>query len=157
MSACIEWTGAITAAGYGVLRVGDHPEYAHRIAYEEAFGPIPEGLEIDHVRKRGCRLRHCVNPEHLEAVTHAENMRRGYWGIKAECPQGHLYNEANTIKGAKGGRQCRACKEQRQAARRAGPARSKTPENRLASGHCRPCNNIKQSAYKARKRAGANA
>lgn len=48
-------------------------EYAHRLAYERAFGPIPTGMQIDHL----CRVRECVNPDHLEVVSHTENVRRG--------------------------------------------------------------------------------
>lgn len=50
---------------------------AHRVAYEVFIGPIPVGLTIDHVWNRGCRFRHCVNPLHLEPVTHRENILRG--------------------------------------------------------------------------------
>lgn len=60
-------------AGYTKLEVGDHYEYAHRFAYESFIGPIPPGLQIDHL----CRVRTCFNPEHLEAVTSEENTRRG--------------------------------------------------------------------------------
>lgn len=76
-SACWLWTKARNAGGYGSIGRLHHPNpqrhyLAHRYAYEEAFGPIPEGASIDHL----CHVRACVNPAHLEAVTHTENMRR---------------------------------------------------------------------------------
>ena len=81
------------------------------MAFEDANGPIPEGLELDHL----CRVPACVNPLHLEAVTHAENMARGIrFDVGAaqravtHCPKGHPYSEANTYRYA-GERACRAC------------------------------------------------
>lgn len=79
---------------------------AHRVAYEEIMGPVPEGLELDHL----CRTRSCVNPSHLEPVTHRENMNRGDVATrrKTHCPKGHPYDEENT--GIYNGyRNCRAC------------------------------------------------
>lgn len=75
--ACWPWTAGIcTRTGYGNIWWLGRAQSAHRIAYELAIGPIPPGLTVDHVEARGCTLRHCVNPAHLEAVTQAENNRR---------------------------------------------------------------------------------
>lgn len=68
---CWPWT-ASTANGYGVLMVNKRREYAHRLSYARFNGPIPDGLDIDHI----CRNRTCINPDHLEPVTRGENVRR---------------------------------------------------------------------------------
>jgi len=72
-SGCWEWTSNITGAGYGSLSLGAGKNgYAHRYSYELMRGSIPDGLTIDHL----CRNTRCVNPDHLEPVTQAENNRR---------------------------------------------------------------------------------
>jgi hypothetical protein len=73
-SGCWVWGGPRTELGYGVLWANTRPRSrkAHRVVYEIHRGPIPAGLELDHL----CRNPSCVNPDHLEPVTHAENMRR---------------------------------------------------------------------------------
>lgn len=110
---CWRWKGAIVGGengGYGQFRVGDRRIVAHRVAYELLVGPIPEGLELDHL----CRNRWCVNPAHLEPVTHLENMRRApRWqdkNIKTHCIRGHEYTPENTYVNKKtGARRCRMC------------------------------------------------
>src|ERR1700743_2238118 len=84
---CWNWTGSLTDAGYGrIRRKGFKEKLAHRILYEMVIGPIPAGLELDHI----CRNRSCVRPDHVEPVTHAENMRRAavtsQW---THCSRGH--------------------------------------------------------------------
>jgi hypothetical protein len=110
---CWLWTGFLDRYGYGQISVQNRREKAHRAAYEAFVGPIPDGLVIDHT----CRVRRCVNPAHLEPVTHAENVRRGIApnARKTQCPKGHVYDDANTYRAA-GRRDCRACR--REATRR---------------------------------------
>lgn len=86
---CWEWQAGLAArGGYGQYR-GDAgvPKHAHREAWERMVGPIPEGRELDHL----CRNPLCVNPDHLEPVTHAENMRRtrGTRPAVTHCRNGH--------------------------------------------------------------------
>lgn len=124
---CWLWTGQVRTNGYGQAPTGKRKgrAAAHRFVYEFHMGPIPEGLELDHL----CSTPLCVNPEHLEPVTHAENVRRGRSGahnkVKTACPQGHKYDEVNT-KWYQGRRYCRACAnadgKRRRAAKRAVPS-----------------------------------
>ena len=69
---CWLWTGALAPNGYGVGWNGERTRQAHRLVYELLVGPIPEGKHLDHL----CCVRNCVNPDHLEPVTQAENNRR---------------------------------------------------------------------------------
>lgn len=98
---CWNWLAAANELGYGRFE----ERAAHRVAYELLSGPIAEGLELDHL----CRNPSCVRPDHLEPVTHAENMRRAY-AEQDRCKQGHLFDEANTYVSPTGRRKCRACR-----------------------------------------------
>lgn len=124
---CWLWTGYIMPNGYGSQTVLGRSVYAHRYAYELAVGPIPKGLEIDHL----CRVRRCVNPAHLEPVTRQVNTLRGtssaaYYALRTSCELGHPFNEANTRVDAENKRHCRTCvreyARQRRAAVAAGAA-----------------------------------
>lgn len=71
---CWVWQGATNKGGYGRIHVNKKPIVVHRFAYEFYKGTIPPGLEVDHL----CRVPQCCNPDHLEAVTKGENMRRAW-------------------------------------------------------------------------------
>jgi len=103
--------------GYGRFGYDKRVELAHRVAYWHWVGKIPKGLELDHL----CRTRHCVNPNHLEAVTQQENIRRGEAGkitgarqrAKIHCKHGHKFTPQNTYHRSSGGRSCITCMHQR--------------------------------------------
>lgn len=117
---CWTWLGRVNNAGYGSIRImgrAASPMLVHHFAYELLVGSIPQGGEIDHL----CKNRRCVNPTHLEVVTHSENCKRGNSGLawalhqraKTHCPKGHPYDLFNTYYDKNGGRQCRICKSER--------------------------------------------
>jgi HNH endonuclease len=85
-SGCWVWTGAKAGSGYGqVYRAGKN-WLAHRAVWEILVGPIPQGMQLDHVKVRGCTVRSCCNPAHLEIVTRLENMKRqGEGNITCYC------------------------------------------------------------------------
>lgn len=103
---CWLWQGVLDDYGYGRFWLHGKEFQAHRVLYEVAHGPIPKGLVIDHI----CRVKHCVNPDHLEAVTQKENTLRGLRGRQiTHCMRGHEFTETNTRTTADGRRVCRAC------------------------------------------------
>jgi hypothetical protein len=84
---CHIWTGAgVKDDGYGRMKVAGKTLLVHKVRWELERGPVPEGRELDHL----CRQRACSNPDHLEPVTRAVNLRRGLLGdLKTHCPKGH--------------------------------------------------------------------
>jgi len=111
---CWLWTACIQTGGYGLSWYNGRNVLAHRLSYELLKGEIPKGLTIDHL----CRVRHCVNPDHLEVVTNKENVLRGE-GLsainsrKTHCKRGHPLSGDNLYRHPKGERHCRACKKLR--------------------------------------------
>ena len=101
---CWLWTRSVNSSGYGQSFINGERRVVHRIAYELLVGPIPAGLQLDHL----CRVRTCVNPAHLEPVTQHQNMARGLWAMRTHCPSGHAYDDTNTNR-YRGRRYCRAC------------------------------------------------
>jgi hypothetical protein len=120
---CWEWAASLNMGGYGQYVLRRRHYVAHRFSYEQLAGPIPKGLHLDHL----CRVRHCVNPEHLEPVPQRINTLRGIGFAaqnyrKTHCVNGHEYNAENTYWRREGWRMCRPCS--READRRSWRARS---------------------------------
>lgn len=113
---CWLWTGYTSSDNYGRFNVGNHrPVLAHRFAYALSGGLIPDGLQLDHL----CRVRNCVNPDHLEVVTNRENTLRGLHGqLITHCPRGHEYTDVNTRFRKNGHRVCRTCHREGERLRR---------------------------------------
>lgn len=110
---CWLWTAA-TSTGYGRFWDGERLVQAHRWAYETLVAPVPEGLDLDHM----CRVRACVNPDHLQPVTRSTNLLRGNVGI----PRGYRFETCKSgrhpLQGpsadvqtySDGSRECRPCR-----------------------------------------------
>jgi hypothetical protein len=122
---CHHWTRDTTDKGYGRFWAAGRVTVAHRWAYAATYGEIPDGLEIDH----RCRNRACVNPDHLEAVTHRVNVLRSsnvaaLRAARTHCePAGHPLTGENVRRRKNGTRQCRACEAARRAARATNPGK----------------------------------
>lgn len=115
---CWLWTGGHNDRGYAKFSINGKSTYAHRWAYEHFVGPIPAGLYIDHL----CRTPGCVNPAHLEPVTHVENVSRGISPTaansrKTHCVHGHEFTPDNTMVERDGSRRCKTCHRRRNNAR----------------------------------------
>lgn len=133
---CWIWIGSRQGKGYGTFRIGSRTDgsrrsvLAHKFLFETIHGAVPTGLELDHL----CRVRACVNPDHLEAVGHNVNVQRGdspaqlraWQAAKTHCPHGHPYSGTNLyFAPGTAHRQCRACRSKNSADghRKAGDAR----------------------------------
>lgn len=117
-SGCWLFTGQTDRKGYARLKITGTTVsvFAHRYMWELVNGPVPEGLQLDHL----CRRRNCVNPAHLEPVTSLENSRRSpdWTGNRTHCPAGHPYSEENTLQVESRGMTTRTCRTCRIAANR---------------------------------------
>ena len=111
-SGCWLWLGAMTGNRYGSIKFKQKSAPVHRVSYTVFKGEIPAGFEIDHL----CRVKCCINPDHLEAVLHKVNLLRGKSpsannARKTHCSHGHAFTPENTyIQPSNGGRLCRICK-----------------------------------------------
>lgn len=109
---CWIWLGGKSSSGYGAFAPAFKERYvAHRFSYELVVGPIPANCDMDHL----CRNPPCVNPAHLEPVSHAENCRRGMGfsgrnARKVQCDAGHDLDGDNLYLDPKGRRQCKTCR-----------------------------------------------
>ena len=169
---CWLWTAYADKNGYGYMRVGNtevgrRTMAAYRFSYIIHKGPIPDGLCIDHL----CRVTNCVNPNHLEAVTHKVNILRGE-NISAKkakqthCKNGHPFSSENTYSPPKGGRVCRACMLNYGRAHYKPNPRIYVKRTHCARGHelvdgsyfveanggrrCKLCNTIRAREYRAK-------
>lgn len=124
LGACWLWTATSfpsKSGRYGKFNVTKRcPVLVHRWAWIDAYGPVPDGTELDHL----CRTTLCVRPSHLEAVPHRINALRGQSPAalaaqRSTCIHGHAYTPENTHVTIRGDRRCRMCARLRIRARRA--------------------------------------
>lgn len=127
---CWIWTGALTDKGYARIRHNKKLIRVHILLYERFIGAVPGGLELDHL----CRVKNCVRPEHMEAVTHQVNVARAY-AVKTHCPAGHPLSGENLLPREDGYRECLEChrrrgreSQRRRRARTGGERGPKTPK-----------------------------
>lgn len=156
-SGCWLWTGSCDPSGYGTLKLEGRTRRAHRLAYELLVGPIPDGLQLDHL----CRVRNCANPDHLEPVTNQENSRRGR-ALITHCPKGHPYSGDNLRlhvrkNGRDVNRECRECVRAAMARERP-PLALDDPRHGTVGGYtyhrCR-CAACKHAASQRRRKTAA--
>lgn len=144
---CWIWAGCLDGQGYSIIHAGGSRYFAYRAIYEMVYGPIPKELEIDHL----CHNRKCVRPDHLEAVTHAENMRRSaVYKQWTQCAKGHPLRGENLAPSNGGRFRCRTCKQER--------SRLDSAKN-IAMGLCKCGKNLEgkyKSCVKCRERALAS-
>ena len=112
-SGCWEWGKPNHNKGYGVLCYKYKRMYIHRFIYDYFYGNLKPNLQIDHL----CRNRLCVNPKHLEQVTHKTNTLRGFSfsainSRKTHCPKGHPYSGDNLCFDYRGTRRCKKCRSE---------------------------------------------
>lgn len=115
---CWTWTGCINSKGYGCVGVNGKSQLTHRVSYTLLIGPIPDGLQIDHL----CTNKRCCNPAHLEAVTGKVNAGRTWTATKTVCVKGHPLSGENLIIKKRGNRtpvrNCRICTNSARKAKR---------------------------------------
>jgi HNH endonuclease len=100
-----------STGSHGYAQIGWHHDrcrrvtLVHRVVWFARHGPIPEGMTIDHI----CRIRRCVNVDHLRLLSNVDNARDNGHARRTQCPKGHPYDEVNTYVDPKGHRRCRRC------------------------------------------------
>lgn len=138
-SGCWLWQGARDyKLGYGQIWFRKKREKAHRVFFMLSGNTIPQGTEIDHI----CRARQCVNPSHLRAVTHRENIIAAT-SLKTSCKHGHEFSPSNMCKSKSGYRICKKCRY----------LRIKAWRNR----HPEQATIVERNSYRLRKEAWINA
>lgn len=177
-SACLLWAKPY-GNGYGYLCLRGQRVLAHRVSFQLANGPIPDGKVIDHL----CGNTRCVHPDHLDAVDQRENVHRGYArsvsvarrNDKTHCKHGHEFTPENTYTRPDGKRSCRQCQRDREATKRAQRPKKQralkthckrghefTPENTYAydtpngkKRNCRKCLRLATARYQSKRRSSS--
>ena len=142
VTGCWLWQGARTGSGYGTAKWERKMQSVHRIVYTLLVTPIPNGMEIDHVKARGCKYRHCCWPAHLEVVTTRVNQIRsdsvsGINARKERCKHGHEFTPENTFVDNRGWRRCRTCETAGQRRRKGYTGLGNPWTQNAAKTHCR--------------------